>query len=121
MRDELLAVSACIKSISSILTYPIADLRLFSEDKRRWEITQLERRRIAKYFPILVNQQVRRRQRIKTAEFEKRLPLTASRYMRLQIVNGGDTMQGVGENMGEASPKGGRDNSFVRVSFRRAL
>jgi hypothetical protein len=64
---------------------------------------------MARYFPVLTNNTIR------IKDFEERMPRTAQTWRKLQIVNGGDTMRGVGDPDIPICNTEGRDNSFVRV------
>jgi hypothetical protein len=64
---------------------------------------------MARYFPILTNNTIR------IKDFEERMPRTAQTWRKLQVVNGGDTMRGVGEADLPICNTEGRDNSFIRV------
>jgi hypothetical protein len=97
------------------LSFSIADIRLIAKTRGRVDLDSTTKRRIAKYFPILVDDRNRKRYKIKITDFEKRLPLTAEKYLKMQIVNGGDTIRGVGDDIGANAGSSGQENSFVRV------
>ena len=72
-------------------------------------LSDIERHRISKYFPILASTCT------PIIEFERRLPLRVRKWRKLQIVNGGDTMVGINDAEASISVVKGRDRSFIWV------
>ena len=87
-----------------------ADLLLSAPERRRTELNDTIRRRMAKYFPVVTGNAFSAR------GFEKNMPQTAQKWLKLQITGGGDTMRGAEDASASISNTEGRDNSFVRVS-----
>jgi len=71
------------------------------------------RRRISKFFPVLVTGRARNHLQIK--DFERILPPSMIRRNKLEILNGGDRIQ-CSDTDSKEPLAGERDNSFVRVS-----
>lgn len=93
-----------------IIDPTLADLLMSAPERRRTELDDTIRRRIAKYFPVLIGGGLSIR------DFEQHLPHTAQKWRKLQITGGGDTIRGVEDATASISRTEGRDNSFVRVS-----
>ncbi|PVF91703.1 hypothetical protein CPB86DRAFT_718977 [Serendipita vermifera] len=95
------------------LLYP--DLRLAIRTTR-FIPDPTTRTRIARYFPVLVDQRIARKYKIKVKTFENLLPESMVKYHKLEILNGGDTIRARDSTL-IRGVKDERGNSFIRYTL----